>query len=458
VSAFHTCIPRDYLALKETWRGESVFASNANVAWFTFAQLFSNKYCDMLKVKSPSAGQPVQASFHRGPLGPHMESFVDLIRQQGYSKGAFGKKVRLVSDLSRWMARKRLSVERLNEQQVASFLEARWKRGPRRSGDQCTLALLLRHLRKAGVVPAPVTPTPSPAELIELGYERFLLQQRGLMPGSVRQYLTVVRRFLCHQLRGRRNGLEKLRAKDVTDFVLHDTSIRGCRSAQLMTVALRSFLNFLLQERRVAANLASAVPTVAGWRLSELPRYLEPPQVEKLLRSCDRSTPVGRRDYAILLLLARLGLRAGEVNGLNLEDIDWAAGELLIRGKGARIDRLPLVRDIGQAMADYLQKGRPRCSCRRVFVQCKAPYGGFNGSAICTMIRRTLVRADLHPRHHGAHLLRHSLATGMLRNGASLAQIGQVLRHQQAETTEIYAKVHLDALRALAQPWPRGNR
>jgi len=380
---------------------------------------------------------------------------MDGLINKGYSNQAVWKKVRLASDLSKWMDRKHLRVERLDEQQLASFLKARWRRGPKRSGDQCTMALLLRSLRQAGVLGPVSDRAPTPAEIAERQYERFLLQQRGLMPASARQYLTVARRFVSHSSAGGRFRPDKLRAKDVTNFVLHDTSARGRRSAQLMTVALRSFLDFLLQEGRVSANLANVVAAVAGWRLSELPRYLEPAQVEQLLSSCDRTTKVGRRDYAILLLLARLGLRAGEVTGLTLEDVDWLRGQLLVRGKGARLDRLPLVRDVGPAIADYLQNGRPRCSCRRLFVQCKAPYDGFPSSAtICSMVGRVLERARVDAPFHGAHLLRHSLATGMLRNGASLSQIGQVLRHQQTATTEIYAKVDLGALRGLAQPWP----
>jgi integrase/recombinase XerD len=185
---------------------------------------------------------------------------------------------------------------------------------------------------------------------------------------------------------------------------------------------------------------------------------LEKEEVEKVLLSCDRRRKVGKRDYAILLLLARLGLRAGEVVRLTLDDLDWHSGELLVRGKGARVDRLPLLRDVGQALADYLQKGRPECSSRRVFIQCKAPYEGFAkaGSVSC-LVRAALERAQLCPQNRGAHLLRHSLATGMLRNGASLAQIGQVLRHQLPQTTEIYAKVDLDALRKLALPWLGGG-
>jgi len=228
---------------------------------------------------------------------------------------------------------------------------------------------------------------------------------------------------------------------------------------QLTTSALRSFLGFLYLLGQLRAPLAASVPTVAAWRLSELPQFLEPRQVQQLLQSCDRGNPCGRRDYAALLLLARLGLRAGEVVHLCLEDINWTGGEVLIRGKSAREDRLPLPPDVGRALAAYLRNNRPPCACRRVFIRMKAPHVGFSSSvAVCDIVRRALLRAHLEPVCKGAHLLRHSLATQMLRAGASLTQIGQILMHQLPQTTEIYAKVDFAALRALAQPWPGGGR
>jgi site-specific recombinase XerD len=320
------------------------------------------------------------------------------------------------------------------------------------------MRLVLRHLRQSNITPPASPPAPrNDIELIERAYGDFLLNERSLVPASVEQYLPVARRFLFHRFGSGKVWLKKLRASDVTGFVLHDSSNRGRRSAQLMATVLRSFLGFLLRQGRISTNLAAVVPTVAGWRLSELPRFLEAKQVERVLRSCDQRTKVGKRDHAILLLLARLGLRAGEVAHLTLDDIDWRAGQLLIRGKGSRVDRLPLPQDAGQALAAYLQKGRPNCSSRHIFIQRNAPHEPLAGpSSISNVVRAALARAQIRSRHQGAHLLRHSLATTMLRNGASIVQIGQVLRHQLPQTTEIYAKVDLKALRALALPWPGG--
>ena len=391
--------------------------------------------------------------FRIGPLKTYVDEFAALIKRQGYCRPNGWQKIELIADLSRWLERKRIELKQLDERQIEAFFTARWKQVPNHSGDRATMALLLRHLREDRVIPVPPLPT-SAIDLITRDFEHFLLQERGLIQDSVEQYLPVARRFLIHRFQNRSIRLKELRAKDVTRFVLQDTAKRGRRSAQLMTTVLRSFLRFLFQHGRIISNLAAAVPTVAGWRLSELPRFLETAQVEKVLRCCDRRKKVGKRDYAILLLFARLGLRAGEAACLTLEDIDWNAGELNIRGKGNRVDRLPLVQDVGKAIADYLEKARPRSASRRVFITCKAPYEGFASppNGICAIVRSALRRAKLAPRHQGAHLLRHSLATRMVGNGASLAQISQVLRHQQIQTTEIYAKVDRNALRALAQP------
>ena len=397
-------------------------------------------------------------SLQVGPLTPYLPSFAALLCQQGYCRENGWIKMRLVAELSRWMKGRCVAPRQLDERQIATFLKTRWKRIPHKIGDQATMTLVLRHLRETNVTPTASPQQPrSDIDLIEQDYEDFLLRERSLTPASVEQYLPVARRFLSHRFGRGGVRMKNLRASDVSDFVLHDSSNRGRRSAQLMTSVLRSFLGFLLQQGRICTNLAGVVPRVAAGRLSDLPRFLEAGQVERLLRCCDRRTRIGKRDYAILLLLARLGLRAGEVADLTLDDINWRAGELLVRGKGPRVDRLPLPPDVGESLATYLQRGRSDCPSRRVFIKSIAPHEALAGpSSVSNVVRAALARANIHSRHQGAHLLRHSLATTMLRNGASIAQIGQVLRHQLPQTTEIYAKVDLKALRALALPWPGG--
>lgn len=343
---------------------------------------------------------------------------------------------------------------------IADFLTTQEKALRRKRQVRHTLAQLLQELRRLRIIPGqqPVQ-SGSTSERLLQDYGRFLAQERGLSQVTLDNYLPVARRFLARAFGTRPAELSKLGGRDVNRFILREKSTFSPKRVQLTTSALRSFFGFLYLRGQLATPLAAAVPTVATWRLSELPQFLEPEQVKQLLQSCDRSSPCGRRDYAALLLLARLGLRAGEVVHLCLEHINWSTGEVLIRGKSDREDRLPLPQDVGRALTAYLQKDRPSCSCRRVFIRMKAPHVGFSTSvAVCDIVRRALLRAHLAPERKGAHLLRHSLATQMLRGGASLTEIGQILRHQLPQTTEIYAKVDLAALRALAQPWPGGVR
>ena len=396
--------------------------------------------------------------FRCGPLRRHIDGFAAELFRLGYSPQAGRWKLRLVAGLSRWLERGRLGTGDLSEEQINAFLKMRRQQRLLRRGDRQTLARLVQHLREVGVTPGPCeAESRDPIGRITADYTRFLSQQRGLSPATIANYLPTAQGFLRARFATGRIGLGKLRAADVTDFILREGKTRSGGRAQLVATALRSFLGFLTETGRVAINLAPMVPTVARWPGTDLPYILEPEQVQKLLNGCDQSTLVGRRDYAVLLLLARLGLRGGEVAGLSLDDIDWEAGEVLVRGKSAREERLPLLPEVGQALARYLKEDRPACACRRVFLRIKAPRQGFSSSvAICDILRRALRRADLHPEHQGAHLLRRSLATQMLRGGASLTQIGQVLLHQLVQTTEIYAKVDIAALRALAQPWPGG--
>jgi site-specific recombinase XerD len=370
------------------------------------------------------------------------------------------QKLRLVALLSCWLQQEQVGLEQFDELRIADFLTAQKRALRRQRQVRHTLAQLLQELRRLEVIGGqqPAQPESTTDRLLQ-DYGRFLAQERGLSQATLDNYLPMARRFLAKAFGTRTAELGQLGVRDVNRFILREKSTFSPKRVQLITTALRSFLGFLYLRGQLAAPLAASVPTVATWRLSELPQFLKPQQVKQLLQSCDRSSPCGRRDYAALLLLARLGLRAGEVVHLCLEDINWSGGEVLIRGKSSREDRLPLPPDVGSALAAYLQKDRPSCSCRRVFIRMKAPHVGFSSSvAVCDIVRRALLRARLEPERKGAHLLRHSLATQMLRSGASLTQIGQILRHQLPQTTEIYAKVDLAALRAIAQPWLGGVR
>jgi len=389
-----------------------------------------------------------------GPLRPHLDSFTQHLIALGYARKTRGSQLPLVRAFDRWMARHGVSLADLDERTVAAFLRA--SPGLQRRGGRPTLGHLLTHLRTHGVI---VTPPPvvdeSPQAQLEYRFRQYLRAERGLVSTTVETYLGFFRQFLTEQRGEAWSSLESLSAADIVAFVQRHARVGSPGRAQLMTTALRALFRFLFQTGEIAVDLSATIPTVPDWRLATLPRFLASDDVERLLTACDRQTPAGRRDDAIVLLLARLGLRAGEVVALELNDLHWRTGEITIRGKkGLRHDRFPLPADVGAAVAAYLTD-RGLSETRRVFLRMRAPRRSFAGpGAVTTIVRRALVRADLHPPVRGAHLLRHSLATHMLRHGASLAEIGQVLRHRMASTTEIYAKVDLESLRAVVQPWP----
>jgi site-specific recombinase XerD len=389
-------------------------------------------------------------------LVSHLAPFATSLVENGYVNSTVQSKLNLLASFGQWLERRRLSITDFNEQLAGGFVAYKRRKGCVHRGNRETLLQFLEHLRKRDVIPGP-TPTfdDSPLAAILTRYERHLRSERGLAATTVINYLPCIRKFLIERFRGKPLALRQVSSSDVSDFILRQAPTMSPRRAQLVTAALRSFFRFLFQEGELQVNLALSVPSVADRRLSTIPKYLSPDQVERVLGACNRQTATGRRDYAILLLLARLGLRAGEVLSLQLDDVDWRAGELLVRGKGLLHDRMPLPVDVGEALTTYLRMDRPQCKTRRVFVCMKAPRSGFAGpSTLTTIVRRALDRADLYPVLRGAHVLRHSLATTLLRSGASMNEIGEVLRHRNPSTTEIYAKLDFDGLRTLAPSWP----
>ena len=399
-----------------------------------------------------------QQRLRDGPLASDIAAFAAWLAVEGYSCRTAKKKLQFAADLSRWLESHHLEVETLDCERVEAFRSARDSRRKRR-GDDATARQLLDLLRESGRIPPPRSDPPGdPIERIARCYERFLLDERGVQPTTVSNYLPTVRAFLADRFRARKIALENLSAQDANRFILREAQRLSRSRVKLVGTILRSFLRHLYQRGAISADLASAIPPVVKWRLAGLPKALQPEEVESILSGCDRSTLAGRRDYAILLLLARLGLRGGEAATLTLDDFDWNAGIVTVRGKGQRNEALPLPAEVGEAVTDYLRDGRPTgCPTRRVFVRLAAPHRGFaSTAAIDDVVRRALARAQLDPPFKGAHLLRHSLATGMLRNGATLEDIGQILRHRHSETTQIYAKLDLEALRTVAPAWPGG--
>jgi len=407
-------------------------------------------------LETNSAVPPGQPS---GPLSAYIPRFTAALDSRGFARTSMVHRVRVVRALDQWMRKHLMRIEDLTEERIERFFRDRGRSYSKQIGECATLRSLLVYLRKAQVIPLCVShDETSPIDQLQASFAQYLREQRGLRPATLEQYLFHTRRFLAERFGKGALSLGELNAQDISRCVLRQAKTISPHAARCMAKALRSLLRFLQQRGDIATNLAESVPSVAYWSLAGLPKYLTPQQIAVVLKSCQQDGVAAQRDRTILLLLARLGLRASEVVRMMLEDIDWEAGELTIRGKGGRIDKLPLPRDVGQSLAKYLQRVRPQCACRRVFIRAKAPHQGFSDSAaVDIVVQRALRRAGLNPPTRGAHLFRHGLATGMLRNGASLAEIGKILRHHSPSATAIYAKVDLTTLRTLAQPWPGGG-
>lgn len=395
---------------------------------------------------------------YQGPLDSIVPAYAALLSEQGYTKQSTHLQLRFLADLNQWLHRQRLQITDLTEPTLDRYLQSRYQQFRPRRDDNSILKKLLYVLRTQGLLPKEAPPPlDNPRQRIEHDYDRYLTEERGLSMSTRINYRFFIQRFLSAQFGAKPVLFTDLHARDVIRFIRNQAPRLNPKRAGLMVTALRSFFRYLRYRGDITIDLAACVPAIANWKFSSLPKFLQPHQVQQVLSQCDRRTAKGRRDYAILLLLARLGLRACEIVALTLDDIHWQAGEFTIRGKGNRSTRLPLPPDVGQAIAAYLKKDRPACPCRHVFIRMRAPRHGFaNSEAISTIVARTLKRAGIDAPHTGAHLFRHTLATRMLRQGASLVDIALLLRHRSLNTTTLYAKVDLMALRALAQPWPGG--
>lgn len=390
-----------------------------------------------------------------GPLERYAEGFRGELAGQGYSPGAVAVHLQVMGHLSGWLAGQGLSGSALTPAVVDGYVAERRRARCANHRTSRALAPLLGFLRRQEVAPVPPSPT-APVEMVLGRYARWLAAERGLAETTIQRNVELVRPFVAGWERAGRVELERLRAADVTAFVVARCHNARGGTAPRMVGALRSLLRFLHVEGLIDQPLATVVPSVAAWKLTGLPKALHADQVAALLASCDQHTVVGRRDLAILTVLTRLGLRASEAAALRLNDIDWRRGEITVHGKGNRHDRLPLPADVGQAIAAWLTAGRPDTTAagREVFLRVRAPRQALTRGAVTQVAARAGQRAGLGPIH--AHRLRHTAATGMLRGGGSLLEIGQVLRHRHTLTTAIYAKVDIDALRLLARPWPRG--
>lgn len=391
-----------------------------------------------------------------GPLASYEPGFERELRRLGYTRSPRKKHLYLLAHLSRWLDEQGLGLAELATARVEPFFAARRAAGVANLRTLAALAPLLAYLRGLGVLAVAEASAPaSEADRLLGAYATYLRRERGLAEGTVGLYLRIARRLVDERASAGGFDVSGLTARELGSVTTRLCRGLGASSRRQVVSVLRSFLRFLHLEGVTEAALEQAVLSASGADGS-LPRAIGADQVARLLRACDRRSATGRRDYAILLLLARLGLRGGEVVALELGDIDWRAGELTVRGKGGHLDRLPLPADVGEALAGYLRRGRPRSDSRRVFLRQYAPFVGLAGTgALRGVLARSCTRAGL--PYASPHRLRHTTATELLRAGAPLEEIGQLLRHRSARTTSVYAKVDEQQLRLLARPWP-GSR
>ena len=392
----------------------------------------------------------------RGPLGDHLDRYANWLAQQGFSRATARLHLVQLADFSHWLEKQRLTLADVSHNVLELFLEDRQRR-IRPHAERLTLQ---RFLRLVKVDTASQTPLPlTSSQVILQDFRRHYMEDRGAAEVTVRAFEPIVRQFLFDSFPEGTVDCAQLSPDKVVGFVRNHAFLLSPGRAKLLVTALRGFLRFLRQQGKISQDLAAVVPRVATWRGSTVPKFLSPDQIHAVLARCNRETAIGKRDYAIILLLSRLGLRADEVVRLTLEAFDWDVGVLTFRGKGGHWSQMPLPVDVGRAVVDYLQHARPASACRRLFLCHSAPRIGFaNSGAISTLVRRAIIRAGVISQRKGAHLFRHGLATRLIREGASLPEIAELLRHRSIETTNLYAKIDFQALRSIALPWIGGAR
>lgn len=389
-----------------------------------------------------------------GPLAPHADGWRRELAGRGFAPHSITAHAQLMAHLSGWLAAAGHSVDTVTDAVIEDYLRARRAAGYRSRTTARALAPLLGYLRGLQAVPHRVVPQPAtPIEALVAEFGDYLANERGLVPATVHHHRRFAHLFLTELGVTAEAELAGVTAASVTSFAVSQAQRRSPGDMRSLVSGVRSLLRFLHLTGRVAQPLASAVPSVPGWRFGSLPRGVGAGQVAAILASCDRDSAVGRRDYAVLMLLSRLGLRASEVIGITLDDIDWRAGELRVVGKADQVEKLPLPADVGDAVADYLRYGRARTSCRHLFVTVRAPFTALAlNTSVSGIVERACRRAGIEP--FGPHRLRHAVACDLLAEGASLAEIGQLLRHRSERATAIYAKADIEALRELARPCP----
>jgi integrase/recombinase XerD len=394
--------------------------------------------------------------FRSGPLGIYVQKLADQLSDLGFRRSTIRLQLRAADHFGRWLCRRK-QLQATSFSDIETYVR---RHGSVKAGDRQAIFRLFVIMEQEGAVSRAAGMKGSPLDEFLQRFVDFLAEERGLCVASIALRRRTAKQFAHHCFGADAVDWPRIGAGQILSFI--QKAVRCARtadSARNITTAVRSLLKYLHFSDLIAKDLSGVVPAVAGWSMATIPKGLSRDQVNRILESCNRNTPVGRRDYAILLLLARLGLRAGEVAQLELNDIDWKLGLISVVGKSGRPSQLPLPYDVGKAIAAYLRCDRPPTSCRRIFLRIPAPHVGLNLSeGVGPIAKRAIERAGVKSFGKGAHQFRHGLATEMLRSGASLAEIGEVLRHQDLRSTSIYAKVDVNALRMLAQVWPGGEK
>lgn len=413
---------------------------------------------------SHSQGSPVVQGTGRDAdlFSPYLAAVASTLQEQRYATESIQRYVREAAAFSRWFARQRRPVHDLNEQQLERYLHLRVSVIRRRRVIRRGVHFLFVHLRALAVIPLPVA-APRPVTAVEhwvRRYQTHLANVRGLAPTSQQQYVRFARRLLIQLSTGDDEiTWGAFTAERVTQFLTADAARRRGVGPHTTASAVRVFLRFLVAEGQLPDGLAQAIPTIRRWRHAALPQHLSTSDIARLLTVCQDGTAIGARNYAVLLLLARLGLRAKEVARLHLDDVDWTTGSLLIRSSKTHTERvLPLAQDVGDAVLAYLRTARPSSTTRDIFLEHTAPYASLQtASAITKIVQRLLPKAGIIRRSGGAHLFRHTAASQMVNQGVSFKAVADILGHQQLSTTGIYAKLDLPTLAAVTLPWPGGT-
>jgi len=393
-------------------------------------------------------------------LVPYLDLFATSLDEQGFKRRVLGQKIRVVANFSQWLQAEDVAAQELTDEHVERFFEGPARQQSVQRGEFATLRRLLDLLGQLGVLhPLPEHNESTPIQQSVGAFAAYLREERALSEKTLIQYCPFIERFLSARFGEGPVEFAALNARDVIGFVTQQAAHLSPARAKAATKALRSFFRYLRYCGAIQLDLVAAVPTVPNWSMTGIPRAIAPDHLQSVLANCPRDTPVGRRDYAILMLLARLGLRAGEIVSLTLDSIDWEAGSIAVAGKGNRAASLPLPVEVGEAIAEYLCHGRPNSSSRALFLRVCAPIRGLGAQqSVGTIVGAALKRAGIETRHRGTHQFRHALGADMLRHGATLTEIGSVLRHRHAKTTNLYAKVDFAALRPLSLPWPGGAK